>query len=95
MLTQKDADWIANVIRDKMKELTEMKEDFYEASDEKQGYLQSLVKLLKLEDDKDIQQDMDHLNKTCQSAKENIEEECKEKLREYERILELLTVGSV
>ena len=94
VLTQKDADWVANYIRNKMKDLEENYTDLQKDSFDSIEKAQALTKAFQLENDKDIAEKLQALKDSNSKTLEEAEKTYIEEKRNLEKIIELMMIGS-
>lgn len=92
-LTLKDADYIANFIRSKIKDLNEAYKDALKEGNRRADMVKGLAESL-LPDDPDIQKRIDELEETRRLSVQTLERTYQDKLETYEKILMLVMTGS-
>lgn len=95
VLTQKDADWVANVIRDRIKDLEETKDEFIQSNSNHMETLEKIADILGISDEQEVKEGLDEAQKDLVSAQEEIQKKYTDKLNEYQKIIELMMIGSV
>ena len=94
ILTLKDADYIANFIRSKIKDLNEAYKDALKEGNRRAHMVKGLAESL-LPDDPDIQKRIDELEETRKLSVQTLERTYQDKLETYEKILMLVMTGSI
>lgn len=93
ILTLKDADYIANFIRSKIKDLNDAYKDALKEGNRRADMVKGLAGSL-LPDDPDIQKRIDELEETRRLSVQTLERTYQDKLETYEKILMLVMTGS-
>ena len=92
VLSQKDADWIANIIRRKMTELEEALKDGLKDGNDRYEACKKIADMIGIDPDSD--RDGEPLSAVRDRAENNMRQEYMQHREEYERILYLLMAGS-
>ena len=94
ILTIKDADWIANIIRHQIEDLESAYKDALEEGNSRAETAIKLARTL-FPDNKELKEQISELDNTRNNAIKKLNETYQTKLENYEHIIELLMTGSV
>lgn len=93
-LTQKDSDYIANIIRYDMESLTTSYNKALKEGNERAELCNKLATILNIDSETEVRKSLAELERTKNDCINNLERDYKELMGKYEKCLELLMIGS-
>lgn len=93
ILNQKDADWVANLVREKIKNLNEAYEDSVTKTQKEVDSIVSICDSI-FSSDGEIQSKVESLKEIQKESVDEMKKTYNQKLSDYYRIIELMMVGS-
>lgn len=96
VLTQKDADWVANVLREQIKDLQEAYDEAMAEGNKRSELCSSLIKTISdvTGESEECESAMKELSQVGDSARKKLSDRYNKKMTTYCKILELMMCGS-